>query len=179
MRKFLPAQIAPRWLAAVVPGLLIGLNFTSIQGQDLKQTSAINKPIPSVTARSTETLRGPKFTEYKGVRIGMSADEARQKLGKAKDKDKTQDLYVFSDNESAQVFYDDKQLVYAISIDYTGKEASPAPTDIFGQDVTPKADGSIYQMQQYADAGYWVSYNRTAGNSPVVTVTMQRLPGSK
>ena len=82
---------------------------------------------------------------------------------------------MFSENESAQVFYDDKQLVYAISIDYTGKEAAPAPIDILGQDVTPKADGSIYQMQQYSDAGYWVSYNRTTGDSPVVTVTMQRL----
>jgi hypothetical protein len=175
-RKLLRAQMAP--MVATV-WFLIGLNFNSIQGQELKQTSAISKTVPSVTARSNDSSRSPKFTGYKGVRIGMSSGEARQKLGKAKDRDKTQDLYVFSENESAQVFYDDKQLVYAISIDYTGKEASPAPIDILGQDVTPKADGSIYQMQQYADAGYWVSYNRTAGDSPVVTVTMQRLPGSK
>lgn len=126
--------------------------------------------------RPEQKFRGPKFTGYKGVHIGMSADEARQKLGRAKVKDKTQDLYVFSDNESAQVFYDDKQQVYAISVDYTGKDSSaPAPVDILGQDVTPKANGSIYQMQQYADVGYWVSYNRTAGESPVVTVTMQRI----
>jgi len=177
MRKLLRAQMPS--IGAAVLFLMIGLNFTSIRGQEIKLTSAINKAIPSVTAQSNNSLRSPKFTEYKGVRIGMSADEARRKLGKAKDKDKTQDLYVFSDNESAQVFYDDKQLVYAISIDYTGKEAAPAPMDILGQDVTPKADGSIYQMQQYADAGYWVSYNRTAGNSPVVSVTMQRIAGSK
>jgi hypothetical protein len=168
------AQMAPPSIGVALSFLIIGLNFTSIRGQQIKRTSAINKTIPSVTARSNDSLRGPKFSEYKGVRIGMSADEVRQKLGKSRDKDKKQDLYVFSDNESAQVFYDDKQLVYAISVDYTGK-AAPAPEDILGQDVTPKADGSIYQMQQYVDAGYWVSYNRTAGGSPVVTVTMQRL----
>jgi hypothetical protein len=177
--KLLLAQMAPPAIGVALSFLIIGLNFTSIRGQEIKPTSAINKAIPSLTGRSNDSLRGPKFSEYKGVRIGMSADEARQKLGKARAKDKTQDLYVFSDNESAQVFYDDKQLVYAISVDYTGKEAAPAPVDILGQDVTPKADGSIYQMQQYADAGYWVSYNRTAGNPPVVSVTMQRIAGSK
>ncbi len=170
------AQIAP--IAGAFSFLMIGLLFTPVQAQDLKQTSSINKTNPSVNAQSNDYSRGPKFTEYKGVRIGMSADEARQKLGKAKDKDKTQDLYVFSENESAAVFYDNKQVVYAISIDYTGKDAAPPPIEILGQDVTPKADGSVYQMQQYADAGYWVSYNRTAGDSPVVTVTMQRLSGS-
>ncbi len=139
MRKILTRSL----VAAAASFLMIGLNFTSIQGQELKQTSAMNKTIPSRTSRSTDSSRGPKFTEYKGVRIGTSADEARQKLGKAKDKDKTQDLYVFSENESAQVFYDDRQRVYAISVDYTGKEAAPAPIDILGQDVTAKADGSI------------------------------------
>lgn len=166
--------MAPQLIAGV-SFLIIGLNVASIQGQEPKQTSSTNKPFPSETARANAASHSSKFSEYKGVRIGMSADEARQKLGKAKDKDKTQDLYVFSENESAEVFYDNKQMVYAISIDYTGKDAAPAPIEILGQDVTPKADGSIYQMQQYADAGYWVSYNRTAGGSPVVTVTMQRL----
>jgi hypothetical protein len=175
MGKLLLAQMAPPSIGVALSFLIIGLNFTSIRGQQIKPTSAINKTIPSTAARSNDSLRGPKFSEYKGVRIGMGADEVRQKLGKSRDKDEKEDLYVFSDNESAQVFYDDKQLVYAISVDYTGKEAAPAPADILGQDVTPKADGSIYQMQQYVDAGYWVSYNRTAGDSPVVTVTMQRL----
>lgn len=174
MRRIFRTQVVPQLISAV-SFLIIGLNVASIQGQEPKQTSATNKPFTSETARTNAASHSPRFVEYKGVRIGMSADEARQKLGKARDKDKTQDLYVFSDKESAEVFYDKKQLVYAISVDYTGKDAAPAPADILGQDVAPKADGSIYQMRQYADAGYWVSYNRTAGDSPVVTVTMQRI----
>jgi len=69
--------------------------------------------------------------------------------------------------------------VFAISIDFKGKGNSPAPIDILGQDITAKADGSMYRMQQYADRGYWVSYNRTAGESPIITVTMQRVAVKK
>jgi len=121
-----------------------------------------------------------KFTEYRGVRIGMTADEARQKLGKPKNKDNSQDLYVLSGNESAQVFYDGKGSVYAISIDYSGKDKSaPAPVDVFGHDIPPKPDGSIYQLQQYPEDGYWVSYNRTTGESPIVSITIQKLSSNK
>jgi len=28
---------------------------------------------------------------------------------------------------------------------------------------------------RYPKAGYWVSYNRTAGNSPMITITMQAI----
>ncbi|HZJ42941.1 MAG TPA: hypothetical protein VFD63_04170 [Pyrinomonadaceae bacterium] len=132
-------------------------------------------------ARETdpESTNAPRFTEYRGVRLGMNAEDARQKLGKSKGNDKTQDLFVFSDSESAQVFYDEQQKVFAISIDFKGKGNSPAPIDILGQDITAKADGSMYRMQQYADRGYWVSYNRTAGESPIITVTMQRVAVKK
>ena len=84
-----------RWHTAVLivgSSLLVG--SISVRAQQPTQSAAISKPISSAPARSNDSSRGPKFTEYKGVRIGMSADEARHKLGKAKDKDKTQDLYV-------------------------------------------------------------------------------------
>ena len=174
MQRIISRQIALVGLLSLTCGLLV----SSAQAQELKQTSALTK-VSTKTGLNTVS-NGPKFSEYRGVRIGMTADEARQKLGKAKDKDKSEDIYIFSGKESAQVYYDDKERVYAISVDYTGKDsAAPAAVDVLGEDVTPKSDGSIYRMQQYADAGYWVSYNRTAGNSPVVTVTMQKLAGSK
>ena len=119
----------------------------------------------------------PAFTEYRGARIGMTATEIREKLGKPKSKDKSQDLYVFGENESAQIFYDDQGKVYAISIDYTGKNNdAPVPKEVLGEDITAKADGSMYRMKQYQDAGYWLSYNRTSGDEPQVTITMQKIP---
>jgi len=141
--------------------------------QDGNQNQSIASTKGAVSAKAS----GPKFTEYRGVSIGMTTDDVRQRLGKPKQQDKTQDLFVFSNSESAQIYYDEQQKVYAISIDFSGKgNAAPTAIEILGQDITAKADGSIYQMQQYPAAGYWVSYNRSAGDSPVITVTMQRIP---
>ncbi len=117
----------------------------------------------------------PVFREYKGVHLGMSADEARQKLGKSQEQSDQQDFYVFSENEVAQVFYTENK-VFAISVMFTGEQSgAPTPNAVFGGAVDPKADGSVYKMIRYPKAGCWISYSRSAGESPVVTVTMQKL----
>lgn len=131
-------------------------------------TSRFNQK-PEVAKANT-----PAFSDYRDVRIGMSTSEVREKLGKPKIVDKSQDLFVFGDSESAQIFYDAEQKVYAISIDFNGGK-TPTPREILGEDITAKADGSMYQMKRYTDAGYWVSYNRTSGDLPQVSVTMQRI----
>lgn len=119
----------------------------------------------------------PAFTEYRGVRIGMAATEVRQKLGKPEVKDKSQDLFVFTDNESAQIFYDAQENVYAISIDFTGRNnGAPTAREVLNEEVAARADGSMYRMKQYANAGYWVSYNRTSSDPPQITITMQKIP---
>jgi len=79
----------------------------------------------------------PIYSEYKGVSIGTKADDARAKLGAPKDKSDTQDYYVFSDNESAQVLYDTDHTVRVISINYIGKlDTAPTPKAVFGSEVT-------------------------------------------
>jgi hypothetical protein len=122
-------------------------------------------------------VSNPSFKEYRGVSIGMTATEVRQKLGKPRVKDKSQDLFVLAANESVQIFYDEQEKVYAISIDFTGRNNdAPTPTDVLGEDITARADGSMYRMKHYSDAGYWVSYNRTNSDPPQVTITMQKIP---
>ena len=117
----------------------------------------------------------PAFRDYKGVRIGMSADESRQKLGEPQEKSEQQDFYAFSENEMAQIFYNDKK-VFAISIMFTGEKSSAPPaTAVLGSAVDPKADGSVYKMIRYPKLGYWISYSRTAGDASLVTVTLQKL----
>jgi hypothetical protein len=61
----------------------------------------------------------PLYVEYKGIRIGMSADDVRKKLGAPKDKSEAEDFFMFSDKETAQVFYD-KGKVMAVSVNYRG-----------------------------------------------------------
>lgn len=118
----------------------------------------------------------PLFSEYKGVRIGMTADEARKKLGEPQDKSDEQDFFVFNEKESAQVFYDKAKKTYAISINYLGAGSeTPAPKGVLGSEIEAKPDGSMHKMVRYRKAGFWVSYSRTAGTDPLTTVTIQRI----
>lgn len=122
------------------------------------------------------TSEEPLFSEFKGVRIGMSAEEARKKLGSPRDKADDQDFYVFNDTQAVQVYYDKSKAVSAISIDFmSGATGIPAPKDIVGTEPETKADGSAYKMVRYPKLGYWVSYSRTAGSSPTITITIQKI----
>src|SRR2546423_15488874 len=119
----------------------------------------------------------PTFSDFKGVRIGSSADEARKKLGNPRDKGDDQDFYVFNDTQAVQIFYDKAtKTVSAISIDFmNGANPIPLAKDIVGSDPEAKSDGSVYKMVRYPKAGYWVSYSRTAGKDPTITITMQKI----
>jgi hypothetical protein len=110
-----------------------------------------------------------------GVKLGMSANEVRQKLHELKNKSDAQDFFVLSDSQTAQVVYDSAGKVVTISVDYTNGSDAPSPEAVIGEAVQPRADGSVYQLKRYPQAGYWVAYSRTAGDKPMVTVTMQRM----
>jgi hypothetical protein len=115
----------------------------------------------------------PPFHEYKGVRIGMTADEARKKLGDPTDKGDTQDFYAVGDKETVQVFYDAQKKVHALSIIYMGGGAPDAKA-VLGTEVEARPDGSMHRRVDYPKAGFWVAYSRTGGDSPLVTITMQK-----
>lgn len=92
-------------------------------------------------------------------------------------KGKIQGVFVLAKGETAQVYYDANGKVTAISINYVGKGVTaPLPTEIIGESLQPKPDGSMYALKRYPEAGYWVSYNRTAGDDPIVSIAMQKLP---
>lgn len=117
----------------------------------------------------------PVFSDYRGVQIGMSAEEVRKKLDRLKNGGPAQDFFVFSERESAQIYYDKDRKVTAISVDYFGDSNAPAPSAVLGVDLQAKPDGSMYELKRYPEAGYWVSYSRTAGDKPIVTITMQKI----
>ena len=113
--------------------------------------------------------------QFRGVKIGMATEEARKKLGSPKEKSPEQDFYLFNDNEAVQVYYE-KGAVSAIAIDYmTGANGIPTAKAVLGAEADAKADGSIHKVVRYPKAGYWVSYSRTAGNEPTITITMQKI----
>lgn len=138
--------------------------------------SSAQEQVATVVSSSPKaSANAPVYTDYRGVSVGMSADEVRSKLNGIK-KGKGQDFLPLSEHESAQIYYDDTNKVSAISIDYIGDVSkAPSPETVVGTVIEPKADGSMYKLNRYPEAGYWVSYNRTAGDKPIVTITIQKM----
>jgi hypothetical protein len=151
-------------LAVAAASLLIALSSANAQTSRRTATAAAGED-DSVL-----------FKDYRGVQLGMTSDEVRKKLGDPKDKGDEQDFFVFNDNETAQIVYDKTHKVVTISADFLTSGAKvPTAKQVFAGDVEAKADGSIYKMVRFPKAGYWLSYNRTGGNSPLTTVTLQKI----
>ena len=161
---------------AVFIQTLIALLFptTAVMAQSPGE-SQVAKAATSSTTPNPSAEPAPVFSDYRGVKIGMAAKNVRDTLDRyLKDKGDKQDCLVLSQNETAQIFYDSAGNVSAISIDYVGKNGNaPTAMEVLGIDLEPKPDGSMYALKRYPAAGYWVSYNRTRGDSPIVTITMQ------
>jgi hypothetical protein len=117
----------------------------------------------ATTTALTTPQEQPLFSEYKGIRLGMSTDEVRAKLGNPTLKADDQDYYMFSDTESAQFAYNAAHKVVTISIDYTDA-AAPDYRNVIGPSIDQMQDGSLYKLVRYEAQGFWVSYNRTCGN---------------
>ena len=163
------------FLLAAVIALILAVSNANAQTSPTapaqeKVAAVVNSP-----ARNTASPNVPVFTDYRGIKIGMPAKEVRAKLDRLQ-KGTNQDFLTFSEQESAQIYYDREGKVTAISIDYFG-DISNAPSSqaVLGIPLEPRENGSIYQLNRYPDAGYWVSYNRTAGDKPIVTITMQKM----
>ena len=151
------------------------LIVTIANGQTTSNPAAQEEVATVVNSSSSNAASNvPALKDYHGVSIGMTSAEVRARLDGLKKSD-GQDFLVFSENESAQIYYDGQGRVSAISIDYFGGSKAPAPEAVLGIAIQAKADGSMYQLNRYPDAGYWVSYNRTAGDKPIVTITMQKM----
>jgi hypothetical protein len=171
--------LQPLLLAVVIVLLCNAVGTMSRAAAAAAQNRSSARATVAAGATSADKPKGedaPLFSEYRGVRIGMTADEARQKMGNPQDKSDEQDFYVFGEKESAQVFYDKAHKTYAISINYLGTGGStPTPKDVVGSEIEAKPDGSMYKMMRYPKAGFWVSYSRTAGSEPLITVTVQKI----
>ncbi len=128
-------------------------------------------------ASYAQKVDDPVFSEFKGVRIGTPTDEVRKKLGNPKEKGDEQDYFLFNDNQQVQVYYDKAtKKVTAISIDFmNGANSIPSAKEVVGSEADAKADGSAYKLVRYPKAGYWVSYSRTAGKEPTISITMQKI----
>jgi hypothetical protein len=153
---------------ALAAALLLAAASARLDSGNLGHAAGI-APLPAAT---------PSYTGYKGVKIGMTDEDARKLLGVPKEKSDGQDYFVYSENEAAQVVYDGGHKVVTVSVTYLGKSSSiPTPKVIFGEDAEAKPDGSITKIVRYTKDGFSISYNRTGGDDPLVMVTVQKIYG--
>ena len=148
--------------------LIVVLLALSVCGFAVSQTR--KAPAPAAAEE-------PVFSDYRGVKIDWLADDVRKKLGSPADKGEEQDFYVFNEKETAQILYDKAtRKVTAISVDFSsGASGIITPQQVFGADIEAKPDGSKYKLVRYPKSGFWISYSRTAGDTPIVTVTIQKM----
>ncbi len=156
--------------AALTLAALSLLSLAQAQGRAAKTTSSQTPALPAAQVEE------PLMREYRGVQIGMPAEQVRQKLGTPRDSSAREEFYVVSDSESLQIFFDAQRKVFGVAANYLGDvTAAPTPEKVFGSAAEARPDGSVYKMVRYQRAGYFVVYTRTAGDSPLVTVTMQKI----
>lgn len=134
-------------------------------------------PAPGAGQRKPNTENEtPAFRDYRGIQIGMTAADARQKLGKPRDKGDDRDDFAFGENETATIIYDATHKVVTISIDYlSGAADVPGAKTVVGAEIEAKPDGSLYKMVRYPKAGFWVSYFKAAGDAPTTSITVQKI----
>jgi outer membrane protein assembly factor BamE (lipoprotein component of BamABCDE complex) len=135
--------------------------------QAQKSRAAVNSA-PVVTQQ-------PLYTDYKGVRLGMTAEEVKTKLGNPTFMDKELGYFVFSETETVQIGYDAAGKVKTISIDYQNGTGAPEPKAVVGAELETRENGSLYKVVYYENHGFWVSYSRTAGPVIIVTITIQKM----
>jgi hypothetical protein len=153
-------------MSLLKPTLLVATSL-SLAGFSVAQTAR---------NRAGGAEEAPIFHEYRGIQIGALTDEVRKKLGSPADKGDVQDFFIFGEKETAQVLYDKEHKVVAISVDFVnGANGVITPQQVFGSEIEAKPDGSKYKLVRYPKAGYWLSYNRTAGDTPIVSVTLQKI----
>ena len=111
------------------------------------------------------------YREYRGVRLGMNAAEARAKLGTPSLMSDDQDYYVVSANECTQIMYKEQKVIM-ISTDYTNGVGAPDYKSVVGEGLLQRPDGSVFRMIRVDSERLWVSYNKSAAVVPVVTITI-------
>jgi outer membrane protein assembly factor BamE (lipoprotein component of BamABCDE complex) len=115
--------------------LLLGLLTVVVLGLSLSANANVQAQKGRAAFNHEETAQQPLYTEYKGVQLGMSADEVRAKLGTPALKESDQDYYMFSQNETAQMFYNAAHKVVTISVDYVGGSGAPDYKTVVGAEL--------------------------------------------
>lgn len=117
------------------------------------------------------------MNEYRGVKLGLTQEEVRQKLGKPNNSSETDEDYDLGNGNSMQVHYGaDKKVDTIVLYFYSNDEKVPKFAEVIG-------DGKIEKLNDTIEKGKLVDNNgklsitmvHTGGASPMTVITIKRL----
>jgi hypothetical protein len=153
---------------------------TATRAQDAQPPAATDAS--AVTPAAGPQAARPHISDLNGIRLGMTTDEVKAKLGKPDANDAVSMYYDLDNGQSLQLRLDGDKKVTMVALIYGGREAkAPAFAEVLGPEVPliTKENGSIYKQVRYPSEGYWVSYSRLdLETGPMTTVTMQKIAGA-
>lgn len=155
-----------------LPVLIMFVMSTLLVGWGAKAQAQKSR---AAVSTAPAVIQQPLYTEYKGVRLGMTAQEVRTKLSNPAFMDNELDYFVLSTTETVQIGYDAARKVKIISVDYQNGTGAPEPRAVVGAELETRENGSHYRVVYYEGLGFWVSYSRTASPLNIVTITIQRM----
>ena len=129
----------------------------------------------ATVSTASAVTQQPLYTEYKGVRLGMTVQEVQTKLGNPTFMDRELGYFVLSATETVQIGFDAAGRVKVISVDYLNGTGAPEPRAIVGTELETRENGSLYKLVYYESLGFSVSYGRTAGPVLIVSITIQKM----
>lgn len=137
-----------------------------------------DQPQPDIIAANASETQETKhtFTSLRGLELGMTISQVKEKLGKPDFQDETGLVFELKDGDSVQIgLGPDKNVRTIAAIFSADSETAPSFADVFGPDAG-SVDGDVYKMERYPDAGYWVSFSRTnSKDEPVTVVTLRKI----
>jgi hypothetical protein len=161
-------------------GVALGFGLLLNAPSAFSQTGQDPAPDPQVEAQAS-TLPAPRaeafrLSSVRDIELGMTVDQVKAKLGKPDVADDAGMYFTLSGGDSVQIGLDaDKKVRTVAAIYAAGSKSAPTIQDVLGTDEAA-ADGDIYKMERYPDAGYWVSYSRSGSDKkPLVVVTMRKI----
>lgn len=114
------------------------------------------------------------FKDYRGVTLGMSAADVRQKLGKPEDQSDAEDSFEPAKGETLRIIYNAEKKVRMMSIMFTESiEKAPTPQALFGEDAQANEGGGVFKRMDFTEQGFWISYAKIAGDNPMIVITVQ------
>lgn len=159
-------KMKPSFFLGLISALVITMSVGSL---------AASAQTPKATNAHAAAIQQPLYSDYKGVRVGMTAEEVRAKLGKPTLPADDQDYYIISQTETAQIAYDAAHKAYAISVDFIDGIGAPDYKAVVGPGIETRPDGSMHKLVTYDSLGFWVSYHRSVGGVTTVSITIQKI----